>query len=193
MARRTLRHHTNCVFHLASVDDMPLADHSMDFGYALGVLHHLPDTDAGIQSCVRKLKSGAPLLLYLYYAFDNRPRWFRLIWRVTNAFRHGISRLPFTLRYAISQCIAAVIYYPLARLLMLLERLGFKNVALAPLSCYRRRSFYTMRTDALDRFGTKVEKRFLATEITRMMEAAGLERISFSNSIPYWCVIGYKK
>ena len=193
VARRNLRNLTNCVLHRASVDDMPFADHSMDFGYALGVLHHLPDTAAGIQSCVRKLKSGAPLLLYMYYAFDNRPQWFRFIWSVTNVFRQGISRLPLTIRYAVSQCIAAVVYYPLARLLMLLERLGSKSVAVLPLSCYRKRSFYTMRTDALDRFGTKVEKRFSTTEITGMMEDAGLERISFSNSIPYWCAIGYKK
>ena len=78
-------------------------------------------------------------------------------------------------------------------LIMILEGLGVRNVAVFPLSFYRRRSFYTMRTDALDRFGTRVEKRFLATEITHMMEKAGLERISFSNSMPYWCVIGYKK
>ena len=193
VAQRSLRPHPNCLFHLASVDNMPLADNSMDFGYALGVMHHLPDTDAGIQSCARKLKPGAPLLLYLYYALDNRPLWFRLTWRLTNVFRYGISRLPFTLRYAVSQCIAAVVYYPLARLGRLLERLGSKHVAAVPLSYYRRRSFYTMRTDALDRFGTRVEKRFSATEIIRMLETAGLERISFSNTMPYWCVIGYKK
>lgn len=193
IAQRSLRHHANCVFHLASVDDMPLSDGSMDFGYALGVLHHLPDTQAGIQSCVAKLKPGAPLLLYLYYAFDNRPRWFRYTWHVTNMFRQGISRLPFAFRYWLSQFIAAAVYYPLARLALLWERAGLPNVTLIPLSWYRRRSFYTMRTDALDRFGTQLEGRFSAEDIARMMEQAGLERISFSQSMPYWCAVGYKK
>lgn len=40
--------------------------------YFLGVLHHVPDTQAAIRSCVGLLKPGAPLLLYFYYAFDNR-------------------------------------------------------------------------------------------------------------------------
>jgi SAM-dependent methyltransferase len=193
VARRGLERHPNCLFHLASVDDMPLADGSMDFGYALGVLHHLPDPEAGLRSCVSKLKAGAPFLLYLYYAFDNRPRWFRFTWRVSNVFRQAISRLPYTLRYGLSQLIAGTVYYPWARLALLLERLGFTNVAVVPLAWYRRRSFYTMRTDALDRFGTRLEKRFSAQEIACMMERAGLDRISFSPSMPFWCAVGYKK
>jgi ubiquinone/menaquinone biosynthesis C-methylase UbiE len=193
VAKRSLSQHPNCLFHLASIDDMPLTDCSMDFGYALGVLHHLPDPEAGIESCVRKLKSGAPFLLYLYYAFDNRPPWFRLMWRLSNVLRQAISRSPYTLRYALSQLIAGAVYYPWARLALLLERVGVKNVALFPLSWYRERSFYTMRTDALDRFGTKLEKRFSAEEISNMMERAGLERIAFSHSMPFWCAVGYKK
>jgi ubiquinone/menaquinone biosynthesis C-methylase UbiE len=113
VARRNLREHGNCRFHLASVDAIPLGDGSMDFGYALGVLHHVPDPQAGLQACVRKLKVGAPLLVYLYYAFDNRPPWFRLVWRASNLLRIGISRLPFPLRYGLSQVIAAGVYYRL--------------------------------------------------------------------------------
>ena len=74
VARRALGHLSNCQFHLAPVDDMPFADASMDFGYSLGVLHHLPDPEEGLKSCTAKLKRGAPFLLYLYYAFDNKPR-----------------------------------------------------------------------------------------------------------------------
>jgi SAM-dependent methyltransferase len=73
VARANLRDVQNCEFHRASVDSIPLADSSMDFGYSLGVLHHVPDTEAGLRACVKKLKSGAPFLVYLYYAFDNRP------------------------------------------------------------------------------------------------------------------------
>tara|TARA_B110000003_G_C16618896_1_gene522335 strand:+ start:251 stop:421 length:171 start_codon:yes stop_codon:yes gene_type:complete len=28
----------------------------MDFGYSLGVLHHIPDTQVWLNSCVQKLK-----------------------------------------------------------------------------------------------------------------------------------------
>src|SRR5277367_6402131 len=97
-AQRNLAVHANCTFHCAAVDAMPLADGSADFGYSLGVLHHVPDTGQGIRECARKLKPGAPLLIYLYYAFDNRPKWFRVIWLTSDVIRGLISRLPFVLR-----------------------------------------------------------------------------------------------
>jgi hypothetical protein len=122
---------------------------------------------------------------------DNRPDWFKTIWRLSDKARQFISKLPFKLRYSISQLIAFTIYYPMARLALLLEKLGLQVEAL-PLAAYRKKSFYTMRTDALDRFGTKLEKRFTAAEIRQMMEEAGLERISFSDSC-FWCAVGYKK
>ena len=192
VARRNLMHLSNCEFHVASVDQLPLALNSMDFGYSLGVLHHLPDTNAGLQACVHVLKPGAPFLVYLYYAFDNRPWWFRILWRMSDVGRQIISHSPMWLRYAITQVIAAVVYYPLARLSWLLEQIGL-TVDLIPLSSYRSQSFYVMRTDALDRFGTKLEQRFTATQIRQMMERAGLERITFSDSVPFWCAVGFKK
>lgn len=192
VAKRNLRSVPNCEFLNASVGDLPLADDSMDFGVSLGVLHHIPDTAAGIRACVRKLKDHAPFLLYIYYAFDNRPWWFRMIWRISAAGRHIISRLPFPIRYVVTQIIAAAVYFPLARTARLLEKTG-RNVDAFPLSFYRRKSFYTMRTDALDRFGTRLEQRFTADQIRRMMEEAGLEDIRFSDSPPYWCAVGYRK
>lgn len=191
VARRNLSDLPNCRFHAASVDAIPLPDGSMDFGYSLGVLHHIPDTTAGIRSCVAKLKTGAPILLYLYYAFDHRPGWFRAVWKVSDLVRRFISRTPFGLRAAITTGIAAGVYYPLARTARLLERLG-RRVDGIPLAYYRSRSFYTMRTDALDRFGTLLEQRFTADQIRTMMTAAGLEGITFSPAAPFWCAVGFK-
>jgi hypothetical protein len=62
-----------------------------------------------------------------------------------------------------------------------------------PLSNYRNKSFYSMRTDALDRLGTRLEHRFTQAEIRRMMEAAGLDDIRFSPTVPFWCAVGIKK
>jgi len=191
VARRNLQTHSNCTFHCASIDAIPLDDNSADFGYSLGVLHHVPDTEGGIRECARKLKPGAPLLIYLYYAFDNRPAWFRMIWRLSDWVRRSISALPFSIRSALCDVIAALVYWPLARLSKRLEALGV-DVGLFPLSSYRNRSFYSMRTDALDRFGTRLEKRFTRKQIRCMMEAAGFERIAFSES-PCWCAIGYRR
>lgn len=192
VARRNLQHEPNCRFHAASVDAIPLDHASMDFGYSLGVLHHVPDTAAGISACVSKLKTGAPFLIYLYYAFDNRPIWFRAIWRASDLARRLISRLPHALRYFVSQILAAFVYWPLARMSRALERFGI-NVSNIPLSSYRKNSFYTMRTDALDRFGTQLEQRFTRLQIEAMMVSAGLEKIEFSEAVPFWCAVGYKR
>ncbi len=192
VARRNLRDAPNVSFHQATVDAIPLPDGSMDFGYSLGVLHHVPDTQRGIVDCVRKLKPGAPFLIYLYYAFDNQPRWYRLLWRLSEALRFVISPMPAPLKYLMSQVIAAGIYWPLARAAALLKRTGI-SVHSFPLSIYSNTSFYTMRTDALDRFGTQLEHRFTRAEIQHMLEAAGLERIHFSPTVPFWTAVGFKK
>ena len=192
VAKRNLNGLSNCEFVNASVDNLPFEDSSMDFGYSLGVLHHLPNTQAGIEACVDKLKPNAPFLLYIYYAFDNRPLWFKTIWKASDIVRRHISRLPFWLKYFATQIIALVVYYPLARFSLMIEKLG-GNVDALPLSAYRRRSFYMMRADALDRFGTRLERRYTASEIRSMMEQAGLDQIKFSDDMPYWCAIGFKK
>jgi ubiquinone/menaquinone biosynthesis C-methylase UbiE len=190
VARETLREEPNCSFHHASVGDLPFEEGSMDFGYSLGVLHHVPDTAAAIRSCARVLRSGAPFLVYLYYAMDNKPRWYRGIWRGSDLLRRVISKSPHPARYAISQIIAAAIYWPLARTARVLERAG-ANVANLPLSMYRDRSFYTMRTDALDRFGTRLEQRFTKEQVGRMMEEAGFQNVRVLDEFPFWRGIGY--
>ncbi len=192
VAQRKLARFDNVSFHRASVDTLPLEPASMDFGYSLGVLHHVPDTQAAIRSCVEKLKPGAPFLVYLYYAFDNRPRWYRGLWRASEWARAGISRSPRRVKVALTSAIAASVYYPAARTSGLLHRMGVP-VNDFPLSAYRTESFYTMRTDALDRFGTRLEQRFSKTQITQLMTTAGLERIRFREGVPYWCAVGYRR
>jgi SAM-dependent methyltransferase len=189
VARRRLSDLPNVSFHHAGVDDIPLADESQDFGYALGVLHHIPDTAKAMRDAVRKLKPGAPFLVYLYYSFDNRPAWFRAVWKASDVGRQVISRMPFGLRKATTSAIAALVYWPLSRAATLLERAGM-DVGSFPLSAYRYRSFYSLRTDALDRFGTRLEQRFSKVQIRRMMEQADLTDISFREDEPYWVACG---
>jgi SAM-dependent methyltransferase len=191
VARRKLAGQGNIIFHEAPIAAMPIADASMDFGYSLGVLHHLPDPAAGLAACVRKLKTGAPILIYVYYALDNKPEWFRQLWRASDCFRRFISKMPFRVKAAIADLIAALIYWPLARSANVAERLGL-DPANWPLAAYRSRSYYTMRTDALDRFGTRLEHRMTRAEIKAMMEVAGLRDIRFSESTPFWCAVGHR-
>jgi SAM-dependent methyltransferase len=192
VARRNTAEHANVTFLNSGVSDCPLPEASQDFGYSLGVLHHIPDTAAAMASCTRLLKPGAPFLVYLYFRFDNKPRWYGWLWRASNVVRMIISRCPERVKMPLTDIIATFVYFPLARAALLAEKLGLR-VDNWPLSSYRKNSFYTMRTDSRDRFGTPLEQRFTRAEITTMMEASGLERISFSNEAPFWCAVGYKK
>ena len=189
-ARKNLAGNNNCEFHNTSIDSMPISDESADFGYSLGVLHHMPDTVEGLKKCTEKLKPGAPFLLYLYYNFDNKPIWYAWIWRCSELVRKVVSKTPHSMRYWLSQILAIFIYLPLAKGSLLIEKLGF-DVSNFPLAQYRNTSFYTMRTDALDRFGTSLEQRFSKKEIEVMMLDAGLENITFSE-VSFWTALGYK-
>jgi len=191
VARQALANQPNVSFHAASLDDVEITAASQDFGYSLGVLHHVPDTQAAIVSCAALLKPGAPFLLYLYYAFDNRPLPFRSLWRATDLLRRGISRLRPTAKHLVTDILAGILYLPLARLSLVLESAGL-DVSNVPLSYYRSRSWYTMRTDSRDRFGTPLEKRFSRSEIHEMMEMAGFSEIRFSDRSPYWCAVGIR-
>ena len=156
------------------------------------MLHHVPDTSSALKSCAKKLKPGAPFLLYLYYALDNRSYLYRALWYMTDIIRRLICTLPEKIKRHVTDLIALTVYFTFARTSLLLEKLGV-NISQIPLSYYSNKSFYTMRTDARDRFGTILEKRFNRKEIEEIMYDAGLEKVQFSEGVPYWCVIGIKK
>jgi len=191
VAKENLRDINNVSYHLNSVATIPLPPKSLDFAFSLGVLHHVPDTEAAIAAIADKLKTNAPFLIYLYYALDNRPIWYRLLWRITDLARFVVSRLPHPLRLVISQAVAALIYWPLARFARLVSPRG-RSAGTLPLSYYADKSFYVMRTDAYDRLCTRLEKRFRRDEIERMLAQTGFKNVTFSTKQPFWCAVGIK-
>ncbi len=192
VAKKKLKKFKNIKYHQKSLDSSGLKNNSQDFGYMLGVLHYVPNAKAAIKSCVQLLKPGAPILLYIYYALDNRPLWFKYLWYLSNLLRLIISKLPKFLNFLICDLIALFVYFPLAKISLILEYIGF-NFKNFPLRFYRKSSFYVMRTDSRDRFGTPFERRYSKNDIYKMMKDSELEKIQFKNSVPFWTVIGYKK
>ncbi len=191
VARRNLAGFKNVDFKLSGVNDLPVKDEELDFAYCLGVLHHVCDTEGTLRSIGRTIRPGGYFLLYLYYAFDNRPAWFRMLWRITDLARRLISHLPRIPRFLVCEVIAAIIYWPMGRLAALCRWMNISTKNL-PLAYYADKSFYVMRTDALDRFGTSLEKRFSRDQIANMLEAAGFCDIRFSTGEPYWCAVARK-
>ena len=191
VAKKNLSEFSNCKFLKANAEEVPLKDNSQDFGYSLGVLHHVKNTEDSLLNCVNKIKIGSPFLLYLYYKFDNRGNLYKTLWRISDLLRRFISYLPFSLKKFLTTLISIFVYLPLARFSKFLEILNI-NHEWMPLSFYRNSSLYTLRTDSLDRFGTKLEKRYTKKEIKDLMEQCGLENIIFSDNEPYWVAIGFK-
>ena len=191
VAKKTLLKNKNVKFKQEDLTNISFKNNTFDFGYSLGVLHHIPEIEKAILEIYRILKPNSGLLLYLYYSFENEPLWYRSLWFVSNIFRKLICKLPKIPKMFICDIIAVTIYLPLSRISLIFNHFGFK-VNKLPLSYYRDKSIYTMRTDSLDRFGTSYEKRYSKKEILNLLNRAGFKKVKFSNKKPYWCVICFK-
>tara|TARA_Y100000590_G_scaffold83476_2_gene93064 strand:+ start:16695 stop:17537 length:843 start_codon:yes stop_codon:yes gene_type:complete len=188
VAKKNLSEFKNINYYNKRISRKLLINNSQDFGYCLGVLHHTSETKKGIKFCHRILKKNSPFLIYLYYNFDNRNFIYKFIWKISNILRLFISKLPFSIKKKITDFLALIIYLPLAKLSYILNLLGLNTFNL-PLSYYKNKSFYTMRNDSLDRFGTRLEKRFSKNEIYYLLKSCGFKDIKFSKKMPFWVAI----
>jgi SAM-dependent methyltransferase len=178
----------------ASVDNLPFADNSFDLIFSLGVLHHIPDTGKAIVTATKKLKPDGYFLLYLYYRFDNRGMIFKSLFYLSHIVRLIVSKSPKFLKQFLSELIALFVYMPFVIFARLVKSFGGSEIYESlPLAYYVDKSFYIIRNDSLDRFGTPLEQRFTKKEITNMLEVAGMKNIVFSEQQPYWHVIAQKK
>jgi len=170
-----------------SIEENFIDSSSLDLAVSLGVLHHIPNTQKALDSIQEKLRPGGYFLGYLYYALENKPLYYKLIWRMSDLLRRFISHLPKTLKFVLADVLALLVYFPLAKFSKLLSRLGFSSDGI-PLHHYSNLSYKVMRNDALDRFGTSLEKRFTKEEIRAMLSAAGFDvsTLVFSEHEPFW-------
>ena len=167
--------------------ELPLGEASVDWAYSLGVLHHLEEPARALGRIVGVVRPGGLVLTYLYYALDGRGPLFRAVFRGVNGVRRLTSALPRPAVVAFARAIAALVYWPLARLSALLASVGARALADAlPLSFYRGRPFSLMANDSLDRFGTRIELRFTRADMERLLRGAGLDEVVFSDAPPYW-------
>lgn len=191
VAKKNLRKSKNVSFFVSSVNDMPIKDEALDFAYSLGVLHHVPDIKTAFKLINKKLKVGAPFLVYLYYAFDNKPYWYRVIWKASDGIRNVVSKFPYRIRYQISQFFAYTVYFPMSFIGGLLSKAGILPNNW-PLAYYIGKPIYIMRNDSLDRFGTSLENRFSKKQIVELFEDSGFSNVVFSDRQPYWCAYAVK-
>jgi ubiquinone/menaquinone biosynthesis C-methylase UbiE len=167
-------------------EDLPFASASFDIALCIGVLHHMQRPELALQEALRVLRPGGMLYFYIYYALEDRGRLYKGLYRISDAIRRKVHPLPPLVKYWTSQFIAATAYLPLVSLVRLARALGIRGWSHMPLAFYHNKSFRIMRNDALDRFGTSVEKRFTREQIGDLLQKAGFEAVEFSNEPPYW-------
>lgn len=178
----------------ASIETLPFADETFDFVMSIGVLHHIPNTKQALIDCVKKVKPGGYFFVYLYYNLDRRGPFYKALFYSSDVIRRIVSRLPPKIKHFVCDILAVVFYMPFILLGRLFKKLGFKDLAVRmPLHGYQNRSFFMIRNDALDRFGTRLEQRFSKEQVIGMMEDAGLTDIIISPGIPFYHAVGRKK
>jgi ubiquinone/menaquinone biosynthesis C-methylase UbiE len=167
-------------------EDLPFPSDSYDLALCIGVLHHVADPVRVLSEACRVLRPGGMLYFYIYHSMEDRGGIFKGLYRISDLLRRLIHPMPYPLGYACSQVLATTVYLPLVSLVRVAKRLGLKGWHRLPLSFYHNKSFRIMRNDALDRFGTPVEKRFDRLSIKAMLEKAGLHLEDISEQAPYW-------
>ena len=192
VSKKKFKKHKNIEYLNIEIKKLDLKNNSLDFAYSLGVIHHLKYPVKSFKIVNKKLKKNSPFLVYLYHNFEENSKLYNYIWQISEIFRKIICKQNFFIKSLICDIIALLVYFPLAKVSLILDKLGF-NIKNIPLNIYKNKSFYIMRNDSLDRFGTKYEKRYSKKDILRLFKKTGFYNIKISTKEPYWCAVGYKK
>jgi SAM-dependent methyltransferase len=182
VARENLRATDHCLFFKADITHLPFADNFADFILCLGVLHHLP---VPCLEAVKSLKRYSPrMLIFLYYALDNRPFYFRVILSGVTSMRQVLSRIRSPIfRKVFSYLGTLFIYLPMVLLGKLLSPFGLGRFV--PLyEYYEGKSLKRIQQDVYDRFFTRIEQRVSRAQIMELKNA--FSDIRVSDHFPYW-------
>lgn len=182
VARKNLAHLSSPIFIMGDITKLPWANDAVDFAFSLGVLHHL-EIDA--LETVRSLRRLTPhMLVYLYYALDNRPAHFRhLLCAVTGVRRVTAQLRNERVRQVLTAMIAAGVYRPMVVLGRLARPFGLESAV--PLAeTYAGASLARIRQDVYDRFFTPIEQRVTRHQIEGLLGDFASVRVS--DSAPYW-------
>ena len=181
-ARKLFADDQRVIFLMADLLRLPLRKGSVDFAMSLGVLHHLP---VDCLKVVRSLKSLAPrLLVYLYYALDNKPFYYRLLLNLYTPLRRLTCRIGSeSFRVAFSWAAVILFYLPFIALGYLLKPIGLSQFV--PLfDEHHWAGLGGMRHSAYDRFFTRIEQRVSREQIMSLRDT--FDRVTVAPGQAYW-------
>jgi len=133
----------------------------------------------------RRLAPLAPaLLVYLYYALDNRPAYYRTLLRGVTAVRRQLARVTSRpVRSVLTWLLTLVGYLPLALVGRVASRFG-RAEAVPLAETYARSSIGRMRQDVEDRFFTRIEQRVSRADIHALRDTFSV--VTISDGLPFW-------
>jgi SAM-dependent methyltransferase len=181
-ARRLLAEFPKTLFFMGDITRLPFRPGFADFIMTLGVLHHLP---VDCLKVVRQLKQYAPrLLVYLYYALDNKPFYYRWLLNLYTPLRlrlWGVRSDRF--RVAFSWFGLLFFYLPFIGVGYLLKPFGLSKYV--PLfEEHHWAGLEGMRHSVYDRFFTHIEQRVTRAQIAELRDT--FSRVSIADGQAYW-------
>ena len=182
VARHNLNDADNVLYFMGDLKRLPFRDDFVSFIISLGVLHHLPGS---VLEEVRSLKKYASqMLIYLYYALDNRPFYFRVLFMLATRLRLRTGSIRNSIFRNIFSWFGVLFFYlPFIILGSILRPLGRSH--LIPLyEAYHGKTLERIRQDVYDRFFTRIEQRFTKKEIMTLKDT--FSNVIVSNQLPYW-------
>lgn len=181
-ARKLLAGDDRAVFFMGDLLRLPFRAGFADFSMSLGVLHHLP---VDCLQVVRQLKPLAPrLLVYLYYALDNKPFYYRTLLAMYTPVRKALCRIRSQrFRVAFSWFGLVAFYLPFIGLGYLLKPLGLSHYV--PLfDEHHWAGLDGMRHSVYDRFFTQIEQRVSRKQIDTLTDT--FRRVKIADGQAYW-------
>lgn len=181
-ARRLFKDDSRAVFFMGDLLRLPFRPEFADFAMSLGVLHHLP---ADCLQVVRQLKPVAPrLLVYLYYALDNKPIYYRWMLQAYTPLRQLMCRVKSKrFRVAFSWFALFVFQMPFIVLGYLLRPFGLSKYV--PLfDEHHWAGLDGMRHSVYDRFFTRIEQRVSRAQIQTLGDT--YSRVTIAPGQAYW-------
>lgn len=163
------------LFVQADLMNLPFRQEQFDLAYSLGVLHHLPDPEAGFQKLVAKVRAGGRVLIYVYHALEGEPVK-QAILKAVNFTRKLTVRLPHKVLLPLTTTLGYGLYVGVVLPYRALSRLPATRAFAEslPLKSYAPYPVRVIVNDQFDRFSAPLENRYRRRDVEGWLERAGL-------------------
>jgi SAM-dependent methyltransferase/uncharacterized protein YbaR (Trm112 family) len=180
------------LFVQADLMNLPFREQVFDLAYSLGVLHHLPDPQAGYRKLVARVRLGGRVLIYVYHALEDEPVK-RALRGMASLARKVTTRLPHRVLLPLSTALGYGLYagvvMPYRALARFPQTRAFAETL--PLKSYAAYPVRVIVNDQFDLLSAPIEHRYKRREVEAWLSDAGLTAPSILGGAG-WRALGVK-